>query len=264
MKRLLVSLLAVGLFVASPALLAQNHGDPDYGDSYDNGRYGASPVGDPGHVGSDATGYYDEARVIRVDPVLDGEGYAAAPGATRRCHARTSTDRDGRDRYDDDRYGYGRDPYQDDRYGYGRNPYDDDRRGYGGDSYYDRDRYGERRYGSRAGSDASALVGGVVGAVLGSKIGNGTGSYAAAAIGSVVGSMAGRQIYEQRQRENATHTGTVLVCDPEPVRDHDPDSGSAGIGGYDVTYEYNGRQYTRRMDYNPGDRIRVRVEVTAE
>ena len=48
--------------------------------------------------------------------------------------------------------------------------------------------------------------------------------------------------------------------------------GNAGYGGYrtggatayDVTYEYNGRQYTRRMDYHPGDRIRVRVDVSPE
>ena len=49
--------------------------------------------------------------------------------------------------------------------------------------------------------------------------------------------------------------------------------GSYGAGGYgnvrtgsanayDVTYEYNGRQYTRRMDYHPGDRVRVRVDVS--
>lgn len=253
MKRLLVSLLAVGLFAASPALLAQDYGDPDYGDPNYGGQYDTVPANDPGQTDSDATGYYDYARVIRVDPVLDGDDYSAVNGTPRRCYSRTSVDR------------YGRDPYYDDRYGGGRDPYYDDRRGYGGDPYYDR--YGERRYGSRAGSNASAMLGGIVGAVLGSQIGKGSGSYAAAAIGSVAGSMAGREIYEQRQRENAARAGTVRVCDPEPVRGYgtgDPGYGTTGSGGYDVTYEYNGRQYTRRMDYNPGDRIRVRVEVSAE
>lgn len=245
MKRLLVSLLAVGLFAASPALLAQDYGDPNYNDPNYEEPYDAAPAGDPGYADSDATGYSDYARVIRVDPVLD-DGYATAPGATRRCYSQTSIDR------------YDRDPYYADHGGYG----------YGRDPYYDRDPYGDRRYGTRAGSDASAVIGGIIGAVLGSKIGNGSGSYAAAAVGSVAGSLAGRQIYEQRQRENAARVGTVRVCDPEPVRGYDPndqgygDNGSGG--GYDVTYEYNGRQYTRRMDYNPGDRIRVRVEVTAE
>ena len=34
------------------------------------------------------------------------------------------------------------------------------------------------------------------------------------------------------------------------------------IAGYDVTYRYQGRLYHTRTDYDPGRRIRVRVEVT--
>jgi uncharacterized protein YcfJ len=33
------------------------------------------------------------------------------------------------------------------------------------------------------------------------------------------------------------------------------------IDGYRVTYEYNGREYTTRMPYDPGSKIRVRVAV---
>ena len=33
------------------------------------------------------------------------------------------------------------------------------------------------------------------------------------------------------------------------------------IDGYRVTYEYNGREYTTRMPYDPGERIKVRVAV---
>ena len=33
------------------------------------------------------------------------------------------------------------------------------------------------------------------------------------------------------------------------------------IDGYRVTYEYNGREYTTRLPYDPGERIRVRVAV---
>jgi uncharacterized protein YcfJ len=29
--------------------------------------------------------------------------------------------------------------------------------------------------------------------------------------------------------------------------------------GYEVTYRYNGREYTTRMDHDPGERMRVRV-----
>ena len=64
---------------------------------------------------------------------------------------------------------------------------------------------------------------------------------------------------------------TVRVCDPEPAR---PAYGSYNDGhdnyrtgnasAYDVTDEYNGRRYTRRMDYHPGERVRVRVDVSPQ
>ena len=33
------------------------------------------------------------------------------------------------------------------------------------------------------------------------------------------------------------------------------------VEGYRVTYEYNGRRQTTQLPYDPGDRIRVRVDV---
>ena len=30
--------------------------------------------------------------------------------------------------------------------------------------------------------------------------------------------------------------------------------------GYEVTYRYGGREYTTRMDHDPGERMRVRVD----
>ena len=68
--------------------------------------------------------------------------------------------------------------------------------------------------------------------------------------------------------EGGNRSGTVRVCDPEPVRDGYGGSydgyRTGNANAYDVTYEYNGRQYTRRMDYHPGDRVRVRVDVSPE
>jgi uncharacterized protein YcfJ len=33
------------------------------------------------------------------------------------------------------------------------------------------------------------------------------------------------------------------------------------IDGYRVTYVYQGREYSTRMPYDPGDRVRIRVDV---
>lgn len=233
MKRLLASLLALGLAAGGNIAFAQSAG---------YGRY-------DGPATADGERYYDYARVIRVDPVLGG-GYRQANGNDRRCYETTTAG------------GYGVGGYRDD----GR--YDRDGRGY--DGRYDRGyggydgrsdgRYG---YGSDTGRNVATVVGGIAGAVLGSKVGGGSGTYAAAAVGSMLGGMAGREIYDQNQRSRQ-QVGTVRVCDPQPVRGGYagyPDSRAGGAGGYDVTYEYNGRRYTRRMDYHPGERVRVLVAV---
>jgi len=156
-----------------------------------------------------------------------------------------------------DRGGYASDPYRD---GYGNDPYRGD--SYGNDPYYPQ----QSGYGTTTGRTLATVIGGIAGAVLGSKVGGGTGTYAATAIGSMVGGLAGRQVYESVQRNRAPR-GTVRVCDPVPVQDGYSTSrtvNDGGVNGYDVTYEYAGRQFTTRTNYHPGDRIRVRVDVRPE
>ena len=226
MKRLAASLLAIGLAASSTAAFAQSGYD-----RYDDGRYGDAYSRDGAYYNDRAS--YDYARVVRVDPVLDGSYSTASTYGNQRCY---------------DSYSAG--SYQ--RDGYYRN-----------DGYY-RDGYGS----SQAGRNVATIVGGIAGAVIGSKVGGGSGTYAATAIGSMVGGMAGRGIYDQSQRDRYTRPASVRVCDPEPVGRYGNDrydsyrTGSASA--YDVTYEYAGRQYTRRMDYHPGDRVRVRVDVSPE
>ena len=231
MKRLSSLVIAIGLAAGSPAAFAQSSSYYQPGNGYQQGE-----------------AHYDYARVIRVDPVLDGSVSRTSNVNGQRCYETTTAGR------------YERDPY------YGNSGYRND--GYRNDGYYDP--YNRSpQYGSNTGRNVATIVGGIAGAVLGSKVGGGSGSYAASAIGSMVGGMAGRQIYEQTQRNRyEPRQGTVRVCDPEPVGSY----GNSGYGNYrtgnatayDVTYEYNGRQYTRRMDYHPGDRVRVRVDVSPE
>jgi len=202
-------------------------------------------------------GAYDHARVLRVDPVIDGgrgypDGYP-----DQRCYTRedryTGPYGDGFDGYGDDGYvgeAHGRDAYGRDTYG---------RDAYGPDGYGDR--HVRNDEGARM---VATVVGGVVGAVLGSRVGGGSGRYATSAIGSMVGGMAGREIYEASQRDRIDRQGRVTVCDPVPDRyggDRYAGAGYGGVRQYDVTYEYAGRRYTTRTDYHPGDTIRVRVDV---
>jgi uncharacterized protein YcfJ len=99
------------------------------------------------------------------------------------------------------------------------------------------------------------LLGGLIGGVLGHQIGHGDArdfaTVAGAAIGAGVGYTSATRSYGPQ-----THEETVERCD---VRyDHEVEE---RIDGYRVTYEYNGREYTTRMPYDPGERIKVRVAV---
>ena len=261
MKRFTASILALGLAAGIGTASAQS--------ARDYGNYGSPSVD---RYGQDAGAYYDYARVVRVDPVIvPGDGSDAYRGRdyptrdSQRCYREQGTYADGYDRNDGyGGQGTGDDGYRDDGYG----------SRYGG--------YGNQP--TNAGMNVATVVGGLLGAAVGSQVGGGSARYATAALGTMVGGMAGRQVYENTHRP--MRTATVQVCDPVQVdtgygndgyrNDGYPGDGYAADGdgdrhadrddrrvsGYDVTYEYAGRTYTARTSYNPGDRIRVRVDVS--
>lgn len=114
-------------------------------------------------------------------------------------------------------------------------------------------------------SPAGALIGGLIGAAIGNKAGRhghhgrryyhhhsnrGAATLAGAAVGAVIGSSV--------SRANApVQYGTQQRCQVV-----DEFTTQREIVGYDVRYHYNGREYLTRTDRHPGDRIRVRVDVS--
>ena len=238
MKRLTASLLAIGLVAGSGFASAQSYGNDGYGgNSAYQGQGDAQPANG---------GYYDYARVVRVDPVMGGYGNGTS---SRRC-------------YSESQRGYVQGGYDQSGNGYYDQYGNYQRNGSGGNGYYDQyGTYHPASGGSNTGRTVATVVGGIAGAVLGSKIGGGSGSVAASAIGTMVGGMAGRQVYDNSHRQQ--RTATVQICDPVPVNGYYGNA-NAAVSAYDVTYEYAGRSYTTRTTYNPGDRIRVRVDVRPE
>ncbi|GAB6196644.1 glycine zipper 2TM domain-containing protein [Lysobacter xanthus] len=195
-------------------------------------------------------GYTDYARVIRATPVYDSRGaYAASTGGPRCTESRTYSNGYGDSRYNDpyDRNGDG---YRDDGY-------------YAGNDGYARDAYGRpyTRPTSPVGSTAATVIGGIVGAVVGSQVGGGSARYATSAIGTMVGSQVGKQIYDNSHRQPVARTGRVVTCDPMSAGAYE---NGRNVSMYDVTYEYGGRTYTTRTPYDPGNRLRVRVDVRPE
>ena len=253
MKRFTATLLALGLAAAVGTASAQTYGTP-----YGQPDYRSSPG-----IGQNGGAYYDYARVLRVDPVINS-GYGSYPASgSQRCYTRNDGYA-GNDGYNPDNSNgyYGNNGYSNNGYsnnGYSNNGYSNS--SYGNDGYYGN----QSGYGSNTGRTMATVIGGVLGAAIGSQVGGGSARYATSAIGSMVGGMAGRQVYENAQRQRQPlRTASVTVCDPVPADGRYYGTANGSVSAYDVTYEYGGRNYTTRTSYNPGSRIRVRVDVRPE
>ncbi|GAA0712451.1 glycine zipper 2TM domain-containing protein [Dokdonella soli] len=98
------------------------------------------------------------------------------------------------------------------------------------------------------------VVGAAVGGLLGNQIGRGNGRKAATVAGAVGGGFVGHEVGVQHDA-NRTTTSTETRC-------HTVNDSSDKVTGYDVTYEYQGRTYTTRMDRDPGPRLQVQPTVT--
>ena len=102
----------------------------------------------------------------------------------------------------------------------------------------------------------SALLGAVVGGVLGNTVGKGDGRKAATVAGAVVGGAVGHGVASQDDRY---YDGTERHC--RMVQDT---AQERRIIGYDVQYRYRGDVYASRLNYDPGERLRVRINVSPE
>lgn len=99
------------------------------------------------------------------------------------------------------------------------------------------------------------LLGGIIGGVIGHQFGSGRGRDAATVAGAMIGAGVG---YDSANRRYTSETREEVVQRCDVRYDHEYEE---RIDGYRVTYEYNGREYTTRMPYDPGERIKVRVAV---
>jgi uncharacterized protein YcfJ len=121
---------------------------------------------------------------------------------------------------------------------------------------YDDVQYVESRpHISDPGVGGRTLLGGIIGGVIGHQFGSGRGRDAATIAGTVIGAGVG---YDSAARRASTDVREEVVQRCEVRYD---DHYEERVEGYRVTYEYNGREFTTRMPYDPGDRIRVRVAV---
>jgi uncharacterized protein YcfJ len=100
---------------------------------------------------------------------------------------------------------------------------------------------------------AGTVIGAIVGGALGNTVGKGDGRKAATVAGAVVGGAVGHGVASQDDRY---YDGTERHC-----RMVQEAAQERRIVGYDVQYRYRGDVYMSRLDYDPGERMRVRVSV---
>jgi len=97
-------------------------------------------------------------------------------------------------------------------------------------------------------SGLGAVMGAIAGGAIGNAIGGGAGRDIATGAGLIGGAILGNQI----EGSGAAQTQTVQQCSMQNVMEN-------RVTGYNVTWDYAGRQYTTQMAYDPGAWVRVQV-----
>ncbi|WP_339859570.1 glycine zipper 2TM domain-containing protein [Pseudohongiella acticola] len=109
----------------------------------------------------------------------------------------------------------------------------------------------------RSGSRTPALISAIVGGAIGNAVGNNSSSRkVGTVVGAVLGHSVGRDIVAANSRHEPARYETVQHC---KVVDEYYDE--ERLMGYQVRYRYNGEDFSVRMDDDPGEQIRLRVQV---
>ncbi|MFA5684390.1 MAG: glycine zipper 2TM domain-containing protein [Lysobacteraceae bacterium] len=104
-----------------------------------------------------------------------------------------------------------------------------------------------------------ALLGAIVGGVVGSQFGSGHGRDAATAAGAILGYSAVRD--DQRRQGGYYVGGREHARYEQRCTTQTHYVRGEQVTGYEVTYHYDGRTYRTVTDYDPGERIRVALDV---
>ena len=96
------------------------------------------------------------------------------------------------------------------------------------------------------GNTAGAVIGAITGGLLGATVGKGNGKVAAGAVGAATGAVVGDRWNSGSSTQEVQRCRTVE--DPQQQ-----------MIGYDVTYQYQGRQFATRLPYAPDPWLLLRV-----
>lgn len=100
------------------------------------------------------------------------------------------------------------------------------------------------------------LFGAIVGGVIGHQFGSGRGNDAATVAGSLIGAAVANGGDRRPYYDTTEYSRPVTRCETN-YRTHEEER----IDGYDVIYKYHGRTYATRTPFDPGKKLRIRVDV---
>lgn len=107
---------------------------------------------------------------------------------------------------------------------------------------------------SQSSSHTPTIAGAILGGVIGNQFGKGKGKDAMTVAGAVLGGSIGNDT-----RSNGK--GRSYVTTEKRCETVDNYRETTELVGYNVNYQYNGRDYWTRMARDPGDMLRVNVSV---
>jgi uncharacterized protein YcfJ len=107
-------------------------------------------------------------------------------------------------------------------------------------------------------SASGMLAGGLIGGIIGHQIGKGRGNKVATAVGTLIGAQIGHEAVNGHVEQ---HRETIAGYEERCQTRHQV-SYEEVVDGYDVTYKYRGRSYHVEMPYDPGKRIKMRIQFT--
>lgn len=115
---------------------------------------------------------------------------------------------------------------------------------------------------------AGTVLGAVIGGAVGRQFGDSNrGRNQGTAAGAIVGGIIGHQIESDsagRPVERSTTEYERVPVERNVERCRNVQEVREATVGYDVRYEYAGREFTTRLDRDPGRMLRVRIDVSPE
>ena len=107
-------------------------------------------------------------------------------------------------------------------------------------------------------SAGGMLAGGLIGGIVGHQFGRGRANKVATAVGALIGAKIGHDAVNGQ----VGHDPDTVAGYEEHCKTRHQVSYEHVVDGYDVTYRYRGKQYHLEMPYDPGKRIKMRIQFT--